>query len=108
MPHLRELVKLHKDDPFALIGINTGDSEADYRKGLEDYEVTWLSAYQGRTTPIADLYSVRGYPTYVLIDAEGKVVQVGHSGELMDEPIKRLLAKLSSASSALNPHFSIR
>lgn len=95
MPHLRELVKLHKDEPFALIGINTGDSEADYRKGLEDYEVTWLSAYQGRTTPIADLYSVRGYPTYVLIDAEGKVVQVGHSGEAMDEPIKRLLAELS-------------
>ncbi|MBL6720035.1 MAG: TlpA family protein disulfide reductase [Planctomycetes bacterium] len=93
MPHLRELVKLHQDRPFALIGINTGDSPEDYRKGLEDHGVSWISAYQGEETPIADMYRVRGYPTYFLIDADGKIVMTGHSGSAMDDKIEELLEK---------------
>ena len=97
MPHLRELVKLHQDDPFVLIGVNTGDAEDAYRKGLEDYQVTWLSAYQGAETPIADLYSVAGYPTYLVIDAEGVIRARGHSGEACDPVIERLLAQMKEA-----------
>lgn len=94
MPHLQELVKLHADEPFALIGINTGDDEKSYRNGLEKYGVTWISAYQGSDSPIADLYRVRGYPTYVLLDAEGRIIEKGHSGKAMDQPIERLLAAM--------------
>lgn len=97
MPHLSELVKLHSEAPFAVIGINTGDEPDVYRKGLTDYEVTWISAYQGKTAPIADLYRVSGYPTYVLLDAEGRIVSKGHSSTAMDKPIKRLLAELEKA-----------
>mgnify|MGYP003892604051 CR=1 FL=1 len=56
MPHLRELVKLHEDQPFAIIGVNTGDSETDFRNGVEKFDVSWISAYQGEKSPIADLY----------------------------------------------------
>lgn len=34
MPHLRELVKLHENEPFVLIGVNQGDEPDVYRKGL--------------------------------------------------------------------------
>jgi hypothetical protein len=94
MPHLQELVKLHKDAPFALIGINTGDEPDDYRKGLEKHGVTWISAYQGEETPIANLYQVSGYPTYFLIDAEGKLIQQSHSSKDYDLPIERLLKQM--------------
>ena len=94
MPHLRELVELHKNDPFALIGVNTNDSPADYRKGLRDNGVTWLSAYQGTLTPIANLYRVTGYPTYILIDGDGKMVGRGHGGKEFDGQIKQLIAEL--------------
>jgi len=94
MPHLQELVKLHKDDPFVLIGVNTGDGEEAYREGLEKFGVTWLSAYQGDSTPIADKYAVAGYPTYLVIDAEGKVVHRGHSGKACDPVIADLLEKM--------------
>ena len=93
MPHLKELVELHQDDPFALVGVNTGDDPKSYRKGLEDYGVTWISAYQGDSTPIADLYKVRGYPTYFLIDADGVIVDSGHNGKAFDAKIKDLVAK---------------
>jgi len=94
MPHLQELVKLHKDEPFALIGINTGDPEGKYREGLKKYGVTWISAYQGKQTPIADLYQVKGYPTYFLIDPDGNLVRTSHSSVEYDAPITKLLKDL--------------
>lgn len=89
MPHLRSLVERYQDQPFELIGINTGDGPADYRKGLEDFKVTWLSAYQGSDSPIADLYAVQGYPTYLIIDVDGKIAFRGHGGG--DDVIERLV-----------------
>ena len=91
MPHLQELVKLYQDKPFALIGVNTGDSPEAYREGLEKFNVTWISAYQGDSSPIADMYKVRGYPTYFLIDPEGKIVDTGHNGKAFDQAIRRMV-----------------
>lgn len=91
MPHLQELVKLHQDSPFAIIGVNTGDDPEAYRKGIEKFGVSWISAYQGKDSPIADLYQVKGYPSYFLIDAEGTIVSTGHSSKAMDSKITKLL-----------------
>jgi len=90
MPHLKELVERHQDDPFVLIGVNTGDSPEDYRKGLKDFEVTWLSAYQSELAPIAQMYKVQGYPTYLVLDAEGKIVSRGHDPNV-DDTVARLV-----------------
>lgn len=95
MPHLAELVKLHADAPFAVIGINCFDPEDVYTKGLTDYKVSWISAYQGpEEAPIAELYRVAGYPTYVLLDPEGKILAKGHSSTSMDRGIKAALSLL--------------
>lgn len=96
MPHLRELVELNKDNPFALIGINTGDPVSEYRAGLKQFGVTWLSAYQGQMSPIADLFKVTGYPTYILIDADGKMVGRGHDGKAYDAEIAKMVAELKA------------
>ncbi|MFT7486758.1 MAG: hypothetical protein ACI9F9_002614 [Candidatus Paceibacteria bacterium] len=98
MPHLQTLVERHKNDPFVLVGVNTGDSVEDYRAGLEKFGVSWLSAYQGDSSPIAEQFRVTGYPTYLLIDAEGKIRERGHSGEGMDEPIASLIKEAKQAS----------
>lgn len=91
MPHLQELVKLHQDSPFAIIGVNTGDEPEVYRKGLEKFGVSWISAYQGEDSPIADIFKVEGYPTYFLIDSKGVIVASGHSSKAMDSKITKLL-----------------
>lgn len=96
MPHLQELVKLHQDEPFALIGINTGDDEETYRKGLEQYKVTWLSAYQGDTSPIAELFGVSAYPTYLVIDAKGVIRHRGHDGTACDAVVAKLLEEVKN------------
>ena len=94
MPHLKTLVERHENDPFALIGINTGDDKKAYHEGVKEYGLTWISAYQGQAmTPISDLYKVKGYPTYLVLDTDGTIAYRGHDGTAMDDVIAALVAK---------------
>ena len=96
MPHLRELVKLHESQPFAIVGVNTNDSPEAYREGVEKFDVSWISAYQGQESwPISEQYKVEGYPTYVLLDPAGKILYKGHDAGALDAPIESLLAEMA-------------
>ena len=97
MPHLRELVKLYEDKPFALIGVNTGDQPEAFHRGVEKFKVSWITAYQGQATPIAAMYRVRGYPTYILLDENGRIVLTGGSSAALDAPIAELVARLDKS-----------
>ncbi len=94
MPSLRALVQRHSDDPFVLLGVNTGDSEEAFRRESEKMEVTWPCVFQGNGSPIADLYRVRGYPTIHVIDAEGRLRYLNVRGEAIEKAVERLLAEL--------------
>ena len=99
MPHLKTLVERHKDDPFVLIGVNTGDDEDAYREGLDKHGVSWTCAYQGPgKDAIAKLFEVTGYPTYYLIAPNGKILGKGHSGEAFDKTIQKEIDKLKSSA----------
>ena len=73
MPHLRALVERFEGRPFAIVGVNTGDDEKTFREGVKNFKLSWISAYQGATSPIADQYRVDAYPTVLLVDHEGKI-----------------------------------
>jgi thiol-disulfide isomerase/thioredoxin len=98
MPHLKALVERHKDAPFALIGINTGDSQKAYNKGVMDYGVTWPCVFQGRKTAVADLYRVKGYPTIYVLDAEGKIRHTNLRGRQLEAAVDKLVAQTAQAS----------
>ncbi|MGK0218658.1 MAG: thioredoxin-related protein [Planctomycetota bacterium] len=98
MPHLKELVELHQDSPFALVGVNSNDSEAKYTKGLKQHGVTWLSIYQGKANSISNLYKVRGYPTMVLVDHEGKIISRNARGSQLDQLIKDAIERAEEAA----------
>ena len=51
---------------------------------MEEEGLTWTSLYNGDGQDILNAYAVEGFPTKVLIDPEGKIVQVfvGESEEL--------------------------
>ena len=81
MPHLRSLVQRHKDDPFTVLGINYNDPVAKFNAGVEKHEVTWPTIYQDSAPFLTQLFKVQGYPTYILVDGEGKSAHVAHPGE---------------------------
>ncbi len=97
MPNLRALVKRHSDDPFTLLGINTGDSETTFREDSEEFEVTWPCVFQGRgKSPVSDLYQVEAYPTMFLLDAEGRIRHKDLRGKALDEAVAKLLAEMKA------------
>jgi hypothetical protein len=83
LPHEKELVEKWKDRPFALVGINSdkGGSET-LRKIVAEQGIKWRNAVEGSTSgPIASSWNVRGWPTLVVIDAEGVIRWKGHGGD---------------------------
>ena len=94
MPHLRALVQRFEDRPFAVVGVNAFDEAEDYQRGLLEHKISWISAFQGDNPIISEVMRVEGYPTYFLIDADGKLIKSSHSSTDYDAPIAKLLAAL--------------
>ena len=93
LPHLRELAELHGEKPFAILGVNHGDAPEAYKRGLEEHGITWTSAFQGQKAAISELYGIRVFPTFFLIDRQGVIAAKGHSSADVAAEIERLLAE---------------
>jgi hypothetical protein len=97
MPHLRGLVESYDGRPFAIVGVNTGDDEKTYREGVEEFGLTWISAYQGEdAAPISEMYRVQLYPTMLMIDHTGKIRYRGHG--MNDDTMALLVDEAEKAS----------
>ena len=103
-PHERSLVEKMKDKPFALVGVNSDENLAEVRPKFVEEKITWRNFYDVTTSgPIAKAWNVKGWPTLVLLDAEGRIIQrwLGSPNppEKIDEEIEKLLpaAKQKSA-----------
>ncbi len=94
-PHERSLVKQLSDKPFAIIGVNSDDDLDEIRKIVKEKNITWRSFQnvQG-DKKISDEWSVSGWPTIYVIDAEGKIRYQGVRGEELDEALATLLEEV--------------
>lgn len=98
IPDEKALVQRHKDDPFALIGINTDSDKNEYRKKCAEHGVTWRSSWQGSTEgPLPTLWNVSGYPTIFVLDATGKIRFQNVRGKRLDVAVALLLEELKAA-----------
>ncbi len=78
--------------PFALIGVNVGDELDHIKKAVKEKKLNWRSFFAGEDRTIPKAYNVQGYPTVVIIDAEGIVQSVAHGAQ--DEVVNKLLAEM--------------
>ena len=98
IPHQKALVERHKDEPFAIVGVNTDDDKDDYKKKLGEYGVTWRSAWQGSTDgPIPTAWGVDAYPTIFVLDRAHVIRNVGARGDQLARVVEDLLAEPDSA-----------
>jgi len=96
-PHERSLVERLKDEPFALIGVNSDDDFAEKKeKEFKDEKITWRSFQNAASKPaISEQWRVKGWPTLYLIDAQGRIRQKwlgSPSNETLDQEIDKLVA----------------
>jgi len=95
-PHERSLVEEMKDQPFALIGVNS-DSVEDAKRAVEENGLNWRS-FQNEPAGGAKAHSqdwmVSGWPTVVVLDADFKIRYRGHDGDAATKVAKELVAKM--------------
>jgi hypothetical protein len=98
-PHERSLVARLKDEPFALVGVNSDNDLAALQPVLKEQKIIWRSFWngpQGTGGPISKRWGISGWPTMYLIDAQGKIRHkfVGSPGdEKLDALIDALVAE---------------
>ncbi|MBM3989940.1 MAG: hypothetical protein FJ298_02920 [Planctomycetes bacterium] len=101
-PHERSLVERLKDEPFALIGVNS-DVDVEKLKGaLKQENISWRSFWdgpKGTYGPIATSWGVNSWPTIYVLDETGTIRYVSARGPQLDEAVDTLLAELRAKQS---------
>ena len=98
-PHERSLVEKYKNEPFAIVGINS-DKDLEALKDVRAKEnISWRSFWngpEGTGGPISTTWNVRGWPTLYILDAKGTIryKSVGADEQAIDKTLEELLAEL--------------
>ena len=95
IPHEKTLVERLKNEPFALLGINTDKDKDEYRKQALEQGVVWRSSWQGATSGVwPRAWGVSSFPTIYVLDAAGVIRFIGPRDEALDKAVDGLLAEL--------------
>jgi len=76
IPDMKEAYKKYsKKVEFLSIACN--DTDEKWRAALAEQQMPWLQAINGKDqNDVSILYGISGYPTKIILDAEGKIVKV--------------------------------
>ena len=94
IPHEKEMVERLKDQPFALIGINSDGGRDAVQKILNEQEIGWRQVLDGTTSgPIATRWNVHGWPTIYILDKQGRIRFRDLRDHAMEDAVMQLLAE---------------
>ena len=84
-PELKDAYKKYAGN-LEIIGIDCNESDAEWKAGVEKYELPWVHVYNPQGGSVTADYGVQGYPTKAIIDPEGKIrnITVGHNPVFFD------------------------
>jgi thiol-disulfide isomerase/thioredoxin len=96
VPNEKELWERHKDKPFALFGVNCGDTLEVAKKTATEKGIAWPSWYSGEETrgDIAIEYDVQQWPTVYVIDAKGVIRFIDAREKELEKAVESLLAEM--------------
>ncbi len=104
-PHERSLVEKYKNEPFAIVGINS-DEDLEKMKAVRAKEnISWRSFWNGEKGtdgPISNEWNVTGWPTLYILDGKGVIrcKMVGGNEPLIDKTVEELLAEMKQTAGA--------
>ncbi|HZN41312.1 MAG TPA: hypothetical protein VFD82_21070 [Planctomycetota bacterium] len=91
-----------KNEPFALLGVNSDRALAKLRPRLAADGITWRSFWNGSggtNGGIAGAFGVRGWPTIFILDGGGVIRFMRKGGGAIDQAVDELLAEQKKGSS---------
>lgn len=96
IPHERDMVKKHKDQPFALISVSGDEKKDTLQKFLETNQMPWVHWWDGQDGNIIKGWNIQAFPTIYVLDPKGviryKFVGADKLNEL-DNAVEKLLAE---------------
>ncbi|MEO7314670.1 MAG: thioredoxin-like domain-containing protein [Ginsengibacter sp.] len=87
IPFLKSLRETYSADDLVIISISADRDRKQFEKVIRGKQMDWIHIYDKTVLP--DQYSIRAYPTLVLIDANGVIVYDGKNQTL--EKLTKLL-----------------
>ena len=91
LPYERSLVEKWKEEPFALVGVNT-DSSKTLSKYVKNGTITWRNFCDERVGgPISSKWDIGGWPTIYIIDHKGVIRHVSQVKEDLDKNLTQLI-----------------
>lgn len=79
LPKLRELATELPDEEFEILSISIDQELESVTDFQLDEPMPWAQWHVGVGSDLARTWQVRGIPTYVLVDREGRILAKGHS-----------------------------
>ncbi|MBW3597987.1 MAG: redoxin family protein [Planctomycetes bacterium] len=90
-PAVKAFHEQHRDAAFDVVGVNLDRDQEALTQYLDEHKLPWTNIVGKDAGELAKKCGVRGIPTFVLVGRHGKVLEVGHSFEAMQEKIEELL-----------------
>ena len=85
-PDMKKYYEKYKGK-LEILGVDCNDTEEKWKAAVKEHKPSWLHVRQSKeTTNVSDLYGVKGYPTKIVIDPEGRIAKVviGESPEFYE------------------------
>ena len=97
MPNVKAYYEKNADRGFDVVGISLDQDLEALGQYLEENEIPWDNLSGDETQELASKYGVRGIPTMMLVDRDGKVIGVAHSLAALEPMAEKLLAGAKAA-----------
>ena len=76
LPNMKECYNKHKDSgKFEIVSIDCNDTEAKWKAAVKQHGMTWTQVKSEKQDDLPTLYGVPGYPTFIIINPEGKIIK---------------------------------
>lgn len=73
-PKMKEYYEKYKGK-MEILGVDCNDSQEAWRKAVTDNALPWLHVYCPKESPLLGQYQIQGFPTKVIVSAEGKIIR---------------------------------
>ncbi len=74
-PALKEAYKKY-DGKLEIIGIDCGDSEDAWKNAIKKFQLPWVHVYNSEQAGVDKMYGIQGFPTKMIVDPQGKIVDI--------------------------------
>ena len=98
LPKMRNLAQAHPGERFEILGISVDAELETVTDFMEDEPMPWSHWHVGVGSELGLSWNIAGYPTYVVVDADGVIRSRGHDLDAAMEVIRETLADEPSAT----------